>query len=454
MENSHKSDFLGSQKISKLLASQSMPAIFGMLTIAFYNVVDTIFIGRGVGTLGLAGVSVALPVLMTVMALSQTIGIGISSIISRALGAKDMAKAESALGNFFSSIVITGILLSILGYIFLSPLLRLFGAIDDIFPFAFEYTRVIIFGILPFAFISASNNIIRAEGNAKLAMITMFLGAAINLILDPILIFGMNMGVAGAAWATIIAWIISGAYVVYYFISGKSSIRFYLKNLKLKLHIIKETLMIGSSSFARQISVSVMAIIINVSLGNYGASVAIAAFGIINRMIMLVNMPMFGIVQGLQPIIGYNYGAKSYDRVREVIILGLKVSTTIASVAFLIIMLLARPIVMIFTKDQELIDISITASRIIVLFLPFLGFQLIASGVYQSMGRAMIAFWISLLKQVIFLIPLVIILPIFFGLSGVWWSFPVADVLTTVVVAFLLIREFKILKNKQVIAIG
>ncbi len=443
---SQQHDLLGTEKISTLLLKQSVPSIIGLFVLSTYNLVDTIFVGRGVGTLGIAGLAIAGPIQMIIMSLAQTVGIGTASMISRSLGAKDRERAEQTLGNFFSVVAALSILITIGGNIWLEPLLRLFGATDQILPYATEYMRPIFYGTLWAIMTPAFNNLIRAEGAARFAMMVMILSAVTNIILDPIFIYVLHMGIAGAAIATVIAQFVSAAVVLFYFWSGRSSVRIHSKNFAPRWEIIREMFSIGVSVFARHASGSLMAVILNHSLGRYGGDIAIASFGVINRLLMFVFMPILGVIQGLQPILGYNYGAKQYHRAKESILTAIKWATGCSIAAFLFLMLFTKTLVAIFTSDAELIAQSIAATRIIILFLPLVGFQVIAGGMYQSIGKAKHAFFLSILRQ-FFLIPLVLILPLFSGLSGLWNAFPVSDVFAIAITGVMVWKEMRLLTD-------
>lgn len=432
---------LGTEKIPSLLFKQALPAIIGLLMMSLYNVVDAIFIGQSVGTLGIAALTIAFPMQMLVISIAQTIGIGTASVISHSLGAKDNATAERTLGNFLSLNIIIGISATILGLIFLPTLLKIFGATDTIFLYAFEYMEIILYGTLFICFTAASNNIIRAEGNAKIAMYIMLLSTTINIILDPILIFGFDMGLKGAAIATVVAQISSSLFALYYFVGGKNSIKIYWKNLILKWKTVKTIFGIGSSALARQGSGSLIQAILNHSLGFYGGDLAIAAFGIVNRILMMIFMPMFGLLQGMQPILGFNYGARQPKRAKEVVVYTLKAVTAFATIAFIILMIFIESITKIFTSDSELISLTTHATRIIILVLPLIGFQVIASGVYQSLGKAGRAFIVSVLRQLIFLVPIILILPKYFGLEGVFYAMPIADLCAALIIAVMIYRQ-------------
>jgi len=439
---------LASEKIPKLLLQQSMPATIGLLVMSLYNVVDTIFIGHGVGTLGIAGLAIAFPIQMIVMALAQTVGIGASSIISRALGSKDFLKAERVLGNFFSLSILIGTLLTIIGLIFIKPILIAFGATDTILPYATEYMGVIFWGTLFIFFAMGGNSVIRAEGNAKFAMVVMMMSAGVNIVLDPIFIFTFDMGIRGAAIATVIAQFSAASCALYYFITGRSGVYIHLKNLALKIKTVKEIFAIGASSLGRHVARSIMAIVINNSLGFYGGDVAIAAYGVINRIFMIVMMPMFGLVQGLQPILGYNYGAKNYRRSKDATKLSIKVATFMSTIGFLLLLIFAKWLAKAFSSDTELIELSAYATRILVLLLPFVGFQAISGGYFQAIGKAGSAFFLSILRQVLCLLPFVLILPLFYDLNGIFFAFPAADVIAILITAIMMKREMKRLELK------
>lgn len=445
MKTNHEK--LGAERISKLLWSQSMPAMVGLLFVSVYNFVDAIFIGQGVGALGIAGLAVGMPVHMVIMALAQTIGVGASSLISRSLGAGHHHRAARALGNFFTLIVVVSVVSSVAGLIFLEPMLILFGATSEILPYAADYLGIILIGMVFLSLAAAGNNVIRAEGNAKFSMMVIVLSAVINLILDPIFIFGFNMGMKGAALATIIGFLIAGLIAVAYFVTGKSSIKLSAADFIPELKIVKEIFSVGAASFARQAAASVLIIIINKSLSSYGSDSSIAAYGIVSRITMLILMPLFGIVQGMQPILGYNYGSGKFRRAREVIIRAIMLSTYISIISFVVLYIFAENIIAWFTNDPVLIAHTVDALRIVILALPLTGLQTVAGGLFQAIGRAVPAFIISLMRQVIFLIPIILILPLYLGLDGIFIAIPVADFLAAAVVLFMTIRQLNHLRG-------
>ena len=439
--NTH-STLLGTEDIKKLLIKLSLPATIGMIVNALYNLVDTIFIGRGVGYIGIAGLSVSFPIQMFIMAFSFMVGIGASSAVSRNLGSGNLERAEKIAGNSYVMITIIVTFIVIIGYAFTDQLLRIFGATETILPYARDYIQIIFAGSIFFSFAMSSNNLIRSEGNAKVAMFAMIIGTGLNIILDPIFIFGLNLGIKGAAWATVISQFISFLYILNYFKSGKSSLKIQPHHLKLELSIVKEIISVGFPAFFRQVNGSILAIVMNNTLGTFGGDIAITIYGIINRVMMFLLMPLFGVVQGMQPIVGFNFGAKKFDRVKETVKLSIISTTIFATFGWLLAQLFPTFIISIFTTEKEVIKLGAEAIHYIFLVIPVIGIQIISSALFQALGKAKPAFVLSVLRQMIILIPLVIILPRFgFGLTGVFIAFPISDVISTIISGFMLKHE-------------
>ena len=438
MNQKSQSEKLGTEPIPKLLKNLSIPAMIGMFVMALYNVVDTIFISYGVGIEGVAGVTVSFPIMMIMMAVSAAMGIGGASVISRRLGAKREKEANQVFGNVISVILIISALGFIAAFTVLEPMLRLFGASPDILGYATDYMFPILLGTFFFSFAFATNNIVRSEGNAKFAMMTMIIPAVINIILDPIFIFGLNMGVQGAAIATVISQASVSVVILRYFLTGKSSLEINVEDLKIKLSIIKEVIAVGLPAFAQQAAGSVMMIAINTMLIRFGGDMQVGVFGIIQRIIMFTVMPMMGVMQGMQPIVGYNYGAKNFDRLQETVKLGLKVTIFISFLIFGLVMAVPHWLMMIFTSDPAVIEAGVKYLRIMFAAVFLVGFQVIGSGLYQSLGKPKQALILSLSRQLIFLIPLVLILPHFFGVYGVWMAFPISDFFACILAGTLL----------------
>jgi len=443
-----KNHVLADDNIRKLLIKLSVPAMTGMLVMALYNIVDTIFVGRGVGTLGIAGLSIVFPVQMIVLAIGQMFGIGSASVISRSLGEGDVAKANRVLATIFVFTLIISAIITSLALIFIDPLLRLFGATEAIFPYAKSYMGIIIFGSVLFITAMTSNNIIRSEGQAKTAMLAMIIGAGLNIIFDPIFIFVFKMGVAGAAAASVLAQLIAVIYVIAFFQSGKSTLHFRWRSFCLDFSIFWEVVKIGFSSFTRHVAGSIVFIIVNNTLAIFGGDLAIAAYGIIIRFLRLIFMPIFGIAQGMQPIVGYNYGAKRPGKILAVLKIALIYSSIVSIFGLLLIQLFPHFFISIFSADEELIIIGAKALRIMTLAIPIVGFQIIGATMFQALGKALPALFLSMSREILLLIPMVLLLPKFWGVTGVWAASPLSD-LAAAVLSFLLL--FKLVKKLKLI---
>jgi len=443
MKGNKNKKYLEETPLNKLLFSLSMPAFVGMIVMAAYNVIDTIFVVHGVGPLAIAGLTIIFPIQMINMAISMSLGIGGASIISRRLGEQNNNAAWLAAGNVLSLSFLVGLFLSIFGYVFLDTILSVFGATKEIKPFAADYFSVILLGSPFISFAMAGNNVIRAEGEAKMAMITKLISAGVNLILDPIFIFSLDMGIKGAAWATVISQYSAAGFMFWYFRSGRSSLKITGKHLFIKLIVVKEAFAIGAASLFRQTSGSVIAVILNHLLAKYGGDLAIAAYGLILRIMMFAFMPMFGVVQGVQPIIGYNYGAKNFQRVKESAILAMKVNSLISLSGFIILMLFSKWIYMIFSTDAYLLRLSVDATRIVMLALPVVGLQMIIGSFFQSIGKIMPSMIVSTSRQILFFIPFLFIFSNYFGLEGIWLTFPAADIMALLTALLLFRKEWK-----------
>ena len=443
--------FMGSDPMGTLLIKLSVPAMIGMMVNALYNFVDTIFVGQGVGPLAIAGLSIAFPIQMLIGAFAQTFGIGSASIISRRLGEKNEPAAASAAGNAITATVIASFIFMIIGLIFTKPILLFFGATEDVLPYALEYVSIILLGAGFLSLSMTSNGIIRAEGQAKVAMTVMIIGTGLNLIFDPIFIFVFNLGIKGVAIATVLSQFIAFLFVVRFFRTNKSSLPFTRKSFIIKKAVIMEIVTLGIPAFVRQSGTSVMALLTNNLLKMYGGGLAIASYGMINRLLIFTLMPIFGLVQGFQPIAGYNYGAKKYDRVKSVLKISIGYGTLIATAAWIVIQLFPRQILSVFSSDIALLDIATPALRITMLAIPVIGVQAIGSTLFQSIGKKAPSIFLSLTRQFIFLIPFLLILPSFMQINGVWAAFPVADILATLVTLIWVLVEIRKLEAKHVL---
>lgn len=445
-----RSKQLGEEKILKLLMKFSLPAIVGMLVNALYNMVDRAFIGNWIGDVGIAGITVGFPVMLVTMAFAMLVGIGATSLFSIRLGEQKREEAEQILGNALSLSIVVSIVITILGLLSMNPLLRLMGASETVLPYAKDYLQIILWGNTFMAIGFGMNNFIRAEGNPMTAMATMFIGAILNIILDPIFIYVFGWGMRGAALATILSQGVSMIWVLSYFLRGKSSVKFHLYNLKLKLPIVGKIVALGIAPFAMQIAASFVNGIMNSSLSHYGSDIALAGVGVVNSIMTLMIMPIFGINQGAQPIIGYNYGAHQYKRVKEALKIAIIAATTISVFGFFMIMVFSSGLISLFGKDNvELITFGSRAIRIVGIFLPLIGFQIVGANYFQVIGKPLHSSILNLSRQVILLIPAILILPLFFDLNGVLYAIPVADIGSTILTATLLFMELRKLNAKQ-----
>lgn len=438
---------LGSQKIGKLILKFSIPSIVGMMVNSLYSIVDRIFVGRGVGSIALSGVAVTFPISNIIMAFGMLVGLGSAAVISIKLGQGQVKQAERIVGNAFTLVIINSILVTIFGLIFLEPLLRLFGASAETMPYAKQFSVIILLGVILQNAGFGMNPLIRSEGDAKTAMFTMLIGAVLNFIFNPIFIFVLKLGVRGSALATIVSQTVCSIWILLYFRGNKSFLKLKRKNMKLEKVIVREIISIGMSPFAMQIAASLITITYNNSLAKYGGDLAIGAFALINSIGMLILTPVFGINQGAQPIIGYNYGARNIKRVKKTlkyaIIAGVCVSTT----GFIITQLWPVQIIRIFnTQDQKLISLGSNGLSIFTLMFPIVGFQIVSTNYFQAVGKAKKSMILSLLRQLIILFPLILVLPHFFKLNGVWIAGPVSDFISSVITFFFITYEMKKLK--------
>lgn len=434
---------LEEEKIGKLLWQYSIPAIVGTLSNALYNVIDRIYIGQGVGAMAISGLALTFPLMALFGAFGMLIGSGSAARISIFLGEKDINKAENVLGNaLILSIVLSAIVYS-LSYIFLDEILVAFGGTPNTIEYAKEFMQIIIPGQVFSTIALSFNNMIRASGYPVKAMITMLSGAVLNIILAPIFIFVFDMGIRGAAIATIISMIISSIWVMTHFFSSRSYVRFRKENFRLNKGIILSIFSIGLSPFLMQIAASCVNILMNHSLKNYGGDLAIGAFGIMNSLMVILVFTVVGLNQGMQPIIGYNYGARRYDRMSETLKYGIVIGTIITSFGFLMAMFIPELAVSAFTTDSVLKSMSANGLRIAMGAYLFVGFQVVTTNFFQSIGKVKISIFLSLTRQVIFLIPCLLLLPRVFGLDGVWFSMPISDMLASALSAIALYHFVK-----------
>jgi len=426
---------LEEKPIGKLMWKYFWPAFVGVFANAMYNIVNRIFIGRGAGSEALSGLSVVFPIMILIMAFGMLIGIGAGARISISLGKKNVHFAERVLGNGFVLMVFVGVLVSIIGFVIKTPLLNSFGANDHTIGYAQQYLNIILFGSV-FQIVGFSlNSIIRSEGNPRNAMISMIISAGLNAILDPIFIFGFGLGVRGAAMGTVISQFVLTVWVLRHFITKRGVLKLKLSNMKLDPEIIWQIVTIGISPFAMPVAGSFIHATYNTQLIKYVSDIATGAMGIINSVAILIVMSIISINMASQPIVGFNYGAGNYKRVRQTWNIGIIAATIIATAAFVLVELFPGAIVHLFnTNDPELFRICTSGMRIFILMLPLIGFQVICSNYFQSTGKAKISLFLTLLRQVIVLLPLLWILPMFWGINGIWFASPISDFLSTCVV--------------------
>lgn len=444
---------LANADVKKLLVEFSIPSIVGMLVSALYTIIDRIFIGNieGIGNLAITGVGLTLPITTITMAFGMLIGVGSGANVSIQLGRKNKEKAENILGNAFVMFIIVGLIMTVLGIVFAEPILIALGASDQTLGYASDFIKILLLGTVFNMLSFGMNNLVRAEGNPRISMYTMLLGAGINILLDFVFIFGLHMGVKGGALATVLAQMSSATWVMFYYFGGKSNLKIRRKNLKLKANIIKSMIAIGMAPFTIQVAASIVSIVSNHALKANGGDLAIGAMTVINSIAMIFLMPIFGINQGAQPIIGFNYGAKSIKRATDTLKYAIIGATCVCILGFLSVELFPHAIIKFFNNDKNLVDIGVKGIRIYLMMMPLVGFQIVSSNFFQAIGRAKISMVLSMTRQVIFLIPLMVILPNIFGLNGVWFAGATSDLLATIVTAIFITREMKILgmtKNK------
>ena len=451
-----RQQMLGEEKISKLLRQFSIPAIIGMMVASLYNIVDRIFIGNlpDIGGMALAGVGLTLPISTIIMGFGMLIGIGTGARISLKLGQRKKEEAEEHLGNALTLIIIFSVIITIFGIVLLKPILTVFGATASTEGYAVDYMQIIFLGTIFNLVGFGLNHSIRSDGNPKVAMLSMLIGSGLNVILVPIFVFMLNLGVRGAAIATIISQLTSAIWIIYYFTKGQSIIKLRAKNLKLKKQTVISIFSIGMSPFSMQVALSLVQVVSNISLKKYGGELSMGAVSIINSIALIFLMPIFGLNQGSQPIIGYNFGAKKYDRVKETTRYGIIVATIILTVGWIVIEAIPGALIRIFNSDPELVAIATNGLRIYLFVLPIVGFQIISTNYFQSVGQAKVSMILSLLRQVILLIPFLFLLPRLFnlGITGAWLAGPVSDFIASLITAVVFYKSIKGLTMKNEIA--
>lgn len=441
---------LGSERISKLLTQYAIPAIIAMTASSLYNMADSIFIGQGVGSMAIAGLALTFPLMNLAAAFGSLVGVGASTLVSVKLGQKEYEGANRVLGNVLSLNVCLGIAFTVIFLLVLDPVLYFFGASGNTIPYAREYMQVILIGNVFTHMYLGLNAVLRSSGFPKLAMFITLASVVINCILTPLFIFGFGWGIKGAAWATVISQIISLVWQLIHFSKPQQLLHFQRGMYQLRSDIVRGIISIGLSPFLMNLCSCLIVILINRGLKEHGGDMAIGAYGIVNRVIFIFVMIIMGFNQGMQPIAGYNFGARQYPRVMEVTKLTMKWAIGVSTFGFLLCHLFPAAIIRLFTSDAELIKVAVEGLHIVFAVFPIVGFQMVATNFFLSIGQANKAIFLSLTRQMLFLVPCLILLPPWLGTFGVWVSMPVSDLISTILTAIVLINQFKKFRNQMI----
>lgn len=434
---------LGTENIGKLLKQYAIPAIIAMIASSLYNITDSIFIGHGVGPLAISGLAITFPLMNLAAAFGSLVGAGAATLLSVRLGQKDYTTANSILGNVFIMNLFIGISFTIISLLFLDPILYFFGASEKTLPYAHDFMVIILSGNVITHMYLGLNSMLRSSGKPRQSMYATIFTVLINLVLNPLFIFVFNWGIRGSAIATVISQTSVLIWQIYLFCDKNNFIHIQKGIFKLNKYIVKDSLSIGMSPFLMNAAASVIVIIINQGLLKYGGDLAVGAYGIVNRIAFLFVTIVLGLNQGMQPIAGYNFGAKLYPRVTQVLKKTILGATLVMCTGFLIVESVPHAVASIFTTDKELIDIASLGLRMVFICYPIVGFQIVTSTFFQSIGMAQKAIILSLTRQILFLIPFLLILPKFFGIAGIWLSMPLADFFATILAAIMLYKQYK-----------
>ncbi len=446
---------LGTKPVGKLLMQYSLPAIIAMTASSLYNMVDSIFIGQGVGAMAISGLALTFPFMNLAAAFGAGVGVGASTCISVKLGQRDYATAQRVLGNTVTLNLIIGIAFSIVSLLFLDPILYFFGASEQTLPYARDYMVIVLLGNVFSHMYFGMNAVLRAAGKPRQAMIATIFTVVLNTILDPIFIYPMHLGIKGAAYATILSQVLALIWQMKIFSDKKELLHLRKGIYGLKKNIVKNILGIGLSPFSMNVCACVVVIFINKGLLEYSGDLAVGAYGIANKVCFIFVMVNMGLNQGMQPIAGYNYGAMKLDRLMKVLKLAVIAGTCITTVGFLVSELIPEACARLFTKDRELIQLSVNGMRIMMAAFILVGSQMIITNFFQSIGKAKVSMFLSLSRQMIFLLPLLLLLPLFMGVDGVWWAMPISDVISEIVaVAMMAAYMKKFNKQHKILANG
>lgn len=434
---------LGTENVWHLLLQYAIPSVIAMTASSLYNITDSVFIGQGVGALAISGLAITFPLMNLAAAFGTLVGVGASTLMSLRLGQKDYSIANNILGNVFMLNLIFGIAYTVVILPFLDPILYFFGASQETISYARDYMVIITLGNVVTHMYLGLNGLLRATGNPRKSMYATIFSVIINVILNPLFIYGFDWGIRGAALATVIAQTSMLLWQIKIFSNKENFIHLQKGTFRLKRKIVTDSLSIGMAPFLMNAAICVIVIVINRSLVRHGGDLAVGAYGIINRVASLFPMIVMGLNQGMQPIAGYNFGAGQLDRVNRVLKLTIILATGVMTAGFLMSEFFPRAVVSVFTRDQALIDIAVPGLRIVLMFFPIVGFQMVTSNFFQSIGMPGKAIFMSLARQVLFLLPLLFVFPSFLGVKGVWYSMPAADLLASIIAAYMLMAQYR-----------
>ena len=446
-QNNHTTQ-LETLPVGRLLLHYSIPAVVGMVMTSLYNIVDRVFIGQGVGPMAISGLALTFPLMTLVTAVGTLIGVGASARMSIVLGMGDLRWARNILGNALIMTFVLSAVLVALSMSFLQPVLALFGGTEQTIPYAADYLRIVIPGSIFVNLSYSFSGVIRATGYPHKAMYVILIGVLLNVVLDPIFIFVLDMGIRGAAVATVISMAVSSVVVMAHFVPRSRPVHFCGSCFRLRGYILRNITSIGMAPFLINVAASAVNIILNNRLLSEGGDLAIGALGVVNSYGILIVMVVMGVCQGMQPIVGYNFGAKRHKRVKDTLLLTMRVATVVVIVGFMACELMPETLARAFTADRELIRLSAHGMRMAYMLLPLVGMQIVISNFFMSIGKASNAIFLSLSRQVLFLIPCVYLLSSWFGLTGVWLSLPASDLLATAVSLWMLRRERRIFYSR------
>ena len=438
---------LGTDKVGSLLTQYALPAIIAMTATSLYNITDSIFIGHGVGAMAISGLAITFPLMNLAAAFGSLVGAGAATLMSVRLGQKDYSSANDILGNVFVLNLIFGLAYTLIVLLFLDPILYFFGASAGTLPYAHDYMVVILLGNVVTNMFMGLNALLRSTGNPQKAMYATLFTVLINLALNPLFIFGFGWGIKGSALATVISQVVMLVWQIKLFSNKDSFIHLQKGIFNLKRKIVVDTLSIGLSPFFMNAASCVIVVIINQALIKQGGDLAVGAYGIVNRVVFLFVMIVFGLIQGMQPIAGYNFGAGNYERVNRVLKLTIMMATAVMTVGFLVGEIFPHAVASVFTTDKVLRELAVNGLRIVLICFPVVGFQMVTTFFFQSIGMVRKSIFMSLTRQLLFLLPCLLIFPSIFGINGVWYSMPVADLLASLVAAYMLIVQYRKFKS-------